>query len=117
MAALELRARCTRCGHIESRIVTDPVAGDVEVGCPKCGAWLIRYRPVLGFVYLLSNPLMPDVVKIGSTTRLVEDRVQELNSATGVPAPFKIEAYFATSRPPEGEAAIHKALSHVRVPA
>jgi len=42
-----------------------------------------------GIVYLLTNPVMPGVVKIGMTTREDMDaRMRELYS-TGVPVPFE----------------------------
>lgn len=47
-----------------------------------------------GWVYVLSNPCMPGIYKIGMTTTSPEVRARELSSATGVPAPFKVEAAF-----------------------
>src|SRR4051812_36035783 len=44
-----------------------------------------------GFIYILSNPAMPGLVKIGFTTGRVADRVADIGAATGVPAQFKIE--------------------------
>jgi len=58
---------------------------------------------------------MPGLVKIGCTTRRVEERVEELNGASGVPAPFTMEAYFGSSTPEEHEAEIHKRLGAQRV--
>ncbi|WP_220385717.1 GIY-YIG nuclease family protein, partial [Klebsiella pneumoniae] len=43
-----------------------------------------------GWVYVLSNPCMPGIYKVGMTTTSPEVRARELSSATGVPAPFKI---------------------------
>lgn len=44
-----------------------------------------------GIVYVLSNPAMPDLVKIGMTTRNeIDSRMRELFS-TGVPFPFECE--------------------------
>jgi hypothetical protein len=43
-----------------------------------------------GIVYLLSNPAIPNMVKIGITTRTIEKRMAELYS-TGVPLPFTCE--------------------------
>ena len=44
-----------------------------------------------GYVYVLSNPVMPDLVKIGMTEREnLDARLKELYS-TGVPVPFKCE--------------------------
>lgn len=43
-------------------------------------------------VYILTNPAIPDLIKIGRTTNL-EDRIRSLSSHTGVPIPF--ECHFA----------------------
>ena len=42
-----------------------------------------------GIVYVLTNSVMPGLVKIGMTTRLdIDTRMKELYS-TGVPVPFE----------------------------
>ena len=41
-----------------------------------------------GWVYLLVNPTLPGLVKVGRTTRLPSTRVAELSHATGVATPF-----------------------------
>lgn len=41
-----------------------------------------------GYLYLLINPSMAGLVKIGKTLRNPRDRVKELGAATGVPTPF-----------------------------
>ena len=41
-----------------------------------------------GYVYVLINPSMPNLVKIGKTTREPKERAKELSSTTGVPVPF-----------------------------
>lgn len=41
-----------------------------------------------GYVYVMINPSMKGLVKIGKTTRSPEERAKELSSATGVAAPF-----------------------------
>jgi hypothetical protein len=46
-----------------------------------------------GFIYILSNPSMPNVYKVGLTTSSVKKRIQELTS-TGVPKPFTAEKIF-----------------------
>jgi len=40
-----------------------------------------------GIVYILTNPAMPGLVKIGQTTNEITNRLNELNT-TGVPFPF-----------------------------
>lgn len=44
-----------------------------------------------GFVYVLSNPAMPGLVKVGYTTGDPERRAAELSSTTGVPSKFVVE--------------------------
>ncbi len=46
-----------------------------------------------GVLYILTNPFMPELVKIGCTTGHVEDRIKQLSSSTGVPVAF--QCYFA----------------------
>lgn len=61
-----------------------------------------------GIVYLLTNPVMPGLVKIGMTTRDdIDDRMRELYS-TGVPVPF--ECQFACRVKKADCARIEKAL-------
>lgn len=46
-----------------------------------------------GYVYVLSNPSMPGLLKIGMTRFNPSRRVHELSSATGVPSPFQLVYY------------------------
>jgi hypothetical protein len=55
----------------------------------------------VGRVYVLSNPAMPGLLKIGYTMNTVEGRVKELSLATGVPTQFSIE-YQVECRDPAG---------------
>jgi hypothetical protein len=41
-----------------------------------------------GIVYILTNPAMPGLVKIGQTTKEIDERLRELYK-TGVPLPFE----------------------------
>lgn len=71
----------------------------------------------LGIVYVLTNPAMPGIVKIGMTTRNnMDERMRELFS-TGVPVPF--ECAFACTVPASNcskiEKALHKAFAPNRV--
>lgn len=68
-----------------------------------------------GYVYILSNPTMPGIVKIGKTMRAPEVRLKELNSATGVAMPFRIEAVIETNNPSITERIIHQNLSNNRI--
>ena len=44
-----------------------------------------------GSVYILSNPSMPNIVKIGVTQDSVENRCKMISKPTGVPTPFEVE--------------------------
>ena len=67
-----------------------------------------------GSVYVLTNPAMPNMVKIGKTTRDVELRLADLYS-TGVPLPFECEYAAKVKDVDKTEKAFHTAFSPNRV--
>jgi hypothetical protein len=67
-----------------------------------------------GYVYVLTNPAMPGLVKIGRTTRLSDDRVAELSAATGVPAAFEVFFELKVEDCEAAERAAHAELSACR---
>ena len=70
----------------------------------------------MGCVYILENPAMPDLIKIGYTNRTAEDRAMELyQGVTGVPKPFVVVYKEECEAPQKLEAAVHKKLAHYRV--
>jgi hypothetical protein len=75
-----------------------------------------RTEHKIGFVYVLENEYMPEIVKIGFTKRLSEVRAQELSRPTGVPVRFTVPFRMATSHPWEVEQRTLLALESVRVP-
>jgi hypothetical protein len=68
-----------------------------------------------GVIYILANKYMPDVVKIGQTTRDVETRARELSRPTGVPADFEVIYDEVVSDVNAAEEKIHVLLSAWRV--
>jgi len=70
------------------------------------------FRP--GFVYILSNTSMKDLVKIGSTTRHPSLRAKELSKVSGVPSPFVVEAFYEVTDRVKAENAVQRALKDVR---
>jgi hypothetical protein len=69
-----------------------------------------------GFVYVLSNPSMPGIVKIGKTTRLPSDRASELyKQSSGVPEQFKVEFAMWTQDCDDIESCVHESLDEFRV--
>ena len=67
-----------------------------------------------GAVYVLTNPAMPNMVKIGKTTRNVELRLADWYS-TGVPLPFECEYAAKVKDVDKTEKAFHTAFSPNRV--
>lgn len=67
-----------------------------------------------GTVYILTNELMPGIVKIGKTIREVDQRVKELSDATGVPMPFKVGEYLTCPDCDWVEKEVHRRLEKSR---
>jgi hypothetical protein len=69
----------------------------------------------LSIVYVLTNPAMPGLVKIGRTSsEEAVARIAQLYS-TGVPFPFKLEFACKVENPDEVERALHRAFLPNRV--
>jgi hypothetical protein len=64
-----------------------------------------------GYIYILTNPSMPGLLKIGKTTNSVGERAAELSSVTGIPTPFVVEYQWNTSDCDTAEARAHKRLA------
>jgi hypothetical protein len=69
----------------------------------------------VGYVYILSNPTMPRLLKIGYMLDDVDRRAQELYRATGVPQPFEVEFWCLTLNPESVEQMVHERLNSHRV--
>lgn len=69
-----------------------------------------------GYVYILTNPAMPGIVKVGFTSRTVHGRAGELYQ-TGVPMPFVVEHYVCSPDCTALERQMHEALGLSRVDA
>ena len=111
---LEIDFDCKNCKNTQTMTISNPKTE--QLCCSHCGASLCRVRNIPGYLYILSNTHMPGLLKIGLTSRSVAERVAELNSATGVPSAFTVEAYFESSDPNTDETAIHKLLETDRAP-
>ena len=67
-----------------------------------------------GIVYVLTNPAMPGIVKIGKTCRELDSRLNELYS-TGVPLPFECAYAARVEDESKVERAFHIAFAPNRV--
>ena len=74
-------------------------------------------NPTPGWVYILTNPGLPGVVKIGQTTRDTLTRSTELLREYGTVYPFVVASRHAVSDCVAVEAAAHLLLARCRLPA
>lgn len=67
------------------------------------------------YVYVLVNESIHGMVKIGMTTRGVQERAREISGATGVPTPWTVVFSFRCFKSYDLEQEIHEYLDSVRV--
>lgn len=67
-----------------------------------------------GFVYVLANPAMPGLYKIGFTTQSVQIRISDLSRGTSVPAAFYKVLEVTTYNPAAVERDVHLLLDKSR---
>jgi hypothetical protein len=67
-----------------------------------------------GFIYILINPAMPGLVKIGRTSGTSEDRAAELSAVTGLPTPFVVAYDWITYDCVVAEEEVHACLEAMR---
>ncbi|BED92540.1 MAG: GIY-YIG nuclease family protein [Candidatus Paraimprobicoccus trichonymphae] len=68
----------------------------------------------MGKIYILTNDAMPNIIKIGSTEKNIEDRIKEFDT-TGVPLPFRCHYAIEIENQLEKEKYIHDAFSDHRL--
>jgi hypothetical protein len=69
----------------------------------------------VGYIYILSNPSIPQKLKIGYTLNDVVARAAEISRSTGVAQPFVADYWHLTIEPYQTEQLIHQDLESVRV--
>jgi 5-carboxymethyl-2-hydroxymuconate isomerase len=67
----------------------------------------------IGYVYVLSNPAMSELVKVGKTTLDPRARSAQLSAATGVPERFELAKAYQVRDCDEAEAFAHRLLERV----
>ena len=68
-------------------------------------------KPIRGWVYVISNPAMPNLLKVGFTLKDPALRAKEL-AGTGIAHPFKVEYEVLVNNPRDLEQRVHVALSN-----
>jgi hypothetical protein len=69
-----------------------------------------------GHCYLLTNPYMPGLVKIGRTDRSPYVRAAELSEPSGVPGRYVVERVWSVPDTQAAECRVHAAFTRFRVP-
>ena len=67
------------------------------------------------WVYVLSNPSSPGLLKIGYTKKLPEERAKQISSATGVALPYKVEWAYQCFNGEMVEREVHHKLKAQRI--
>jgi hypothetical protein len=67
------------------------------------------------WIYILSNPSIPNALKIGYTNLTPELRAKQISASTGVVVPFKVEWTVKCNNGYELEKIIHKTLKDYRI--
>ena len=67
------------------------------------------------WVYVLSNPVQPGILKIGYTNNTPEERARQLSNATGVAMPYEVEYAYSCWNGLELEKDIHERLHEYRL--
>jgi Meiotically Up-regulated Gene 113 (MUG113) protein len=80
----------------------------------ECADGRLRGQDMAGIVYVLTNAVMPGLVKIGITDDNVESRIKSLDN-TSVPIPFECFYAAQVADPARVEKAIHEAFGDNRI--
>lgn len=78
-------------------------------------SWRSRVEFLPGAVYVLSNPSMPSIVKIGHTTADPHLRAKDLSAGSGVPTPFALEGFIKCLSCKSTEFRVHQHFDRFRV--
>jgi hypothetical protein len=117
---IEISNGCTTSVKVLAHLLScspDDVSGD--------GGWLDELRNDqlhkaydslnTGWVYVLANKYIPELLKIGYTSQCVKERARQISSTTGVPVAYKTLFSFKTIHCKDVESLVHKKLDKYRV--
>lgn len=113
-----LRRACQESDRISaSAIIGRSIKGGIVRILESYKKKTVQPRPNgnTGWLYLLSTKDRPDIIKIGMTQRPVEERVKEINSATGVLIPLSARRVYAVKETYLAEKRVHERLARFRI--
>ena len=67
------------------------------------------------YVYIFSNPTIPNIIKIGFTGKHPEKRAEEISRSTGVPLPYEVKWAFKCHDGHNLEREVRKELDYCRI--
>ena len=97
------------------RAINRLVANRFLVYCDNYLSFDIKADTPVEYLYILSRREEKEILKIGMTTRNVQARVNEINSATGVVFPFSARKVYKVRNSNIVERDVHKLLSEYRI--
>jgi hypothetical protein len=106
----EVSGICQNCAEDFSSLVHN---GELVSRCSACDEDPCGLRNIAGVIYVLKN-YNQDGVKIGRTSKTVEQRAKQLSS-TGVAGNFEPIAIFPSPTPPKHEKRIHDKLGKFKL--
>jgi predicted RNase H-like HicB family nuclease len=110
MDIFQIEFVCASCGKETKGVISSSVQ---ELTCQACNQQAAKVKQFAGVVYVMSNPNIPNFVKVGRTNRDVFRRAQQV-SGTGVPGAYQVDAIFPSHRPEKDEAKAHNKLARFR---
>lgn len=101
------------CQHCAADVKILMLNGEAIDDCGACNKSPFAPKRINGLVYVVSNPNQTGV-KVGLTTKTMEQRLKSLNS-TGVPGDFTPIAIFPSERPRADERRVHDKLRRYHI--
>lgn len=107
---IEVTGICQHCAEDVSVLMHNGTPID---DCGACGQAPFGARVIKGLIYVVSNPNQLGV-KVGLTTKPIEQRIKSLNS-TGVAGNFVPIAIFPSDKPAADERRVHEKLRRYNI--
>ena len=107
---VEISGVCQNCAEQVKVLMMD---GEPVSNCTSCDETPFGSKSVKGVIYVVANKNQIGV-KVGLTTKHIDQRVKALSS-TGVPGRFEKIAIFPSDRPEADEKKVHEKLARHRL--
>lgn len=82
--------------------------------CKECNEVILTIEKQSGYIYVASNPSIPNLYKVGFSMNHPDIRLEQLSNSTSIPTKFESELYFSSIEARAHELEIHNRLSEYR---